>query len=193
MILSLLFDLAPCAALTAYLFFLVYLRLRQRTTVLSGRTDRLLLALGLSGIVVFDIGPAVIPLGSLDLYGGLALLLFFLLYLQVVFYLDSSFSRRIIVYNLGESDFDAIPAVPIPQWNVSGETPSADPTRKSRGPHPEITWAPRNDEPRNAGTLSPVIRWNKSVPRPANNNVVETFRPVIAGTRTVAPNIANMC
>ena len=126
MILSLLFDLAPCAALTTYLFFLVYLRLRQRTTVLSGRTDRLLLALGLSGIVVFDIGPAVIPLGSLDLYGALALFLFFLLYLQVVFYLDSTFSRRIIVYNLGESDFDAIPAVPIPQWNASGETPSAE-------------------------------------------------------------------
>ena len=91
MILSYLYDLAPLATLAVYLLYLLHLRLRRHTTVLSGRADRLLLALGLSGIVVFDIGPAVIPLGSLDLYGAFALILFFLLYLQVVFYLDASF------------------------------------------------------------------------------------------------------
>ena len=126
MILSYLYDLAPLATLAVYLLYLLHLRLRRHTTVLSGRADRLLLALGLSGIVVFDIGPAVIPLGSLDLYGAFALILFFLLYLQVVFYLDASFSRRIIVYNLSESDFDAIPAVPIPRWNASKEGAAAE-------------------------------------------------------------------
>ncbi|MBO7726169.1 MAG: hypothetical protein J6S40_06835 [Thermoguttaceae bacterium] len=125
MVLSSLIDLAPCATLAAYLLFLICLRLRRYTTVLNGRTDRLLLALGLSGIVVFDIGPAIIPLGSLDLYGIFALILFFLLYLQVVFYLDTSLSRRIVVYNLSESDFDAVPTVPIPEWNASDEMPAA--------------------------------------------------------------------
>ena len=47
--------------------------------------------------------------------------------------------------------------------------------------------------PRKAGTLRPVIKWNSSVPRPANSSVVATSRPVSAGTRTVAPNMANMC
>ena len=50
-----------------------------------------------------------------------------------------------------------------------------------------------NDEPRNAGTLRLVKRWNKSVPIPAKRSVAETLSPVIRGTRTVAPNIANMC
>ncbi len=56
-------------------------------------------------------------------------------------------------------------------------------------------YAPRNakEDPRNAGTFRPVMRWNKRVPRPAKNSVVETFRPVMAGTSTVAPNMANMC
>ena len=50
-----------------------------------------------------------------------------------------------------------------------------------------------NDEPRNAGTLNFVRRWNKSVPKPANKSVVEIERPVKSGTVTVAPNIANIC
>ena len=50
-----------------------------------------------------------------------------------------------------------------------------------------------NDEPRNAGTWDCVIRWKMRVPIPAKRRVVDTGRPVIAGTRTVAPNIANMC
>ena len=49
------------------------------------------------------------------------------------------------------------------------------------------------DEPRNAGTLPPVIRWNSNVPRPANSRVVAMSSPVSMGTRTVAPNIANIC
>ena len=49
------------------------------------------------------------------------------------------------------------------------------------------------EEPRNAGTFLLVSRWNSKVPRPANNSVVETSRPVSMGTRIVAPNIANMC
>lgn len=127
MTLSTLFDLAPLSTLAVYLLFLVCLRLRRYTTVLSGRTDRLLLALGLSGVVVFDIGPAVIPLGALDLYGVFALILFFLLYIQVVFYLDSSFAQRIVVYNLSESDFGSIPAVPVPEWNgAAGKAPAEE-------------------------------------------------------------------
>ena len=50
-----------------------------------------------------------------------------------------------------------------------------------------------NDEPKNAGTLNLVIKWNSNVPIPAKSKVVDTGRPVMAGTRTVAPNIANMC
>ena len=50
-----------------------------------------------------------------------------------------------------------------------------------------------NDDPRKAGTLNRVTRWNSSVPRPANSSVAETESPVMAGTRTVAPNMANMC
>ncbi len=49
------------------------------------------------------------------------------------------------------------------------------------------------DEPRNAGTLPLVRKWNSSVPRPANSSVAETGRPVRIGTSTVAPNMANMC
>ncbi len=117
MIGAVILDLIIFVPLLAYLVFLSHLHSREKTTVLSGRTDRLLLALGLSGIVVFGIGPTVIPLGSLDLYGVFALVLFFLLYLALVFYLDAAFSQRIIVYNLSESDFDSIPAVAIPEWN----------------------------------------------------------------------------
>ena len=50
-----------------------------------------------------------------------------------------------------------------------------------------------NDEPKNAGTCNFVMRWKMRVPIPAKRRVVDTGRPVIAGTRTVAPNIANMC
>ena len=50
-----------------------------------------------------------------------------------------------------------------------------------------------NDEPRNAGTLPPVMRWKSSVPAPAIRSVVPMSRPVISGTVTVAPNMANMC
>lgn len=49
------------------------------------------------------------------------------------------------------------------------------------------------EEPRNAGTLRLVSRWNSRVPRPANSRVVAISMPVRIGTRTVAPNIANMC
>ena len=49
------------------------------------------------------------------------------------------------------------------------------------------------EEPKKAGTLKFVIRWNRSVPIPAKSKVVETGSPVMAGTNTVAPNIANMC
>ena len=50
-----------------------------------------------------------------------------------------------------------------------------------------------NDEPRNAGTLPLESKWNNRVPKPANNNVACTERPVSTGTRMVAPNMANMC
>lgn len=49
------------------------------------------------------------------------------------------------------------------------------------------------DEPRNAGTFPPVMKWNNKVPRPANSRVVAMSRPDSMGTSTVAPNIANMC
>ena len=50
-----------------------------------------------------------------------------------------------------------------------------------------------NDDPRNAGTLPLVSRWNSSVPRPAHSSVVDTLRPVSSGTSTVAPNMAKVC
>ena len=50
-----------------------------------------------------------------------------------------------------------------------------------------------NEDPRNAGTLRFVSTWNSRVPRPANSSVVAISSPVRSGTRTVAPNIANMC
>ena len=56
-----------------------------------------------------------------------------------------------------------------------------------------ITAKNAKDEPRKAGTLPLVIKWNSSVPRPAQSRVVETLRPVSRGTSTVAPNMANMC
>ena len=49
------------------------------------------------------------------------------------------------------------------------------------------------EEPRNAGTLPFVSKWNNSVPRPANSRVVDTSRPVSIGTSMVAPNMANIC
>ena len=49
------------------------------------------------------------------------------------------------------------------------------------------------DEPKNAGTLRFEIKWNRSVPKPANKSVAETERPVRTGTKIVEPNIANMC
>ena len=56
-------------------------------------------------------------------------------------------------------------------------------------------YPPRNakEEPRNAGTLPFVRKWNSNVPSPANNSVVDTSRPVSMGTRIVAPNMANIC
>ena len=50
-----------------------------------------------------------------------------------------------------------------------------------------------NEEPKNAGTLNFVIKWNNKVPRPAISRVVEISSPVMIGTRIVAPNIANIC
>ena len=50
-----------------------------------------------------------------------------------------------------------------------------------------------NDEPRKAGTFPFEMRWKSKVPRPANRRVADTERPVIVGTSTVAPNMANMC
>ena len=50
-----------------------------------------------------------------------------------------------------------------------------------------------NDEPRNAGTLPFVRKWNSKVPSPANSSVAATGSPVSTGTRIVAPNMANMC
>ena len=49
------------------------------------------------------------------------------------------------------------------------------------------------EDPKNAGTLFFVTRWNSSVPIPANNSVVDTSKPVNNGTNTVAPNMANIC
>ena len=58
-----------------------------------------------------------------------------------------------------------------------------------------VAYPPKNakDEPKNAGTFPLVITWNKSVPIPANKSVVEILSPVRSGTKTVAPNIANIC
>ena len=50
-----------------------------------------------------------------------------------------------------------------------------------------------NDEPRNAGTLPPVTKWNISVPRPAHSSAIAGSSPVSIGTSTVEPNMANTC
>lgn len=44
-----------------------------------------------------------------------------------------------------------------------------------------------NEEPKNAGTLPLARIWKSSVPRPANNSVSLTERPVSTGTKMVAP------
>ena len=49
------------------------------------------------------------------------------------------------------------------------------------------------EDPRKAGTLNLVKRWKIRVPIPAKRRVADTESPVRTGTRTVAPNIANMC
>ena len=41
------------------------------------------------------------------------------------------------------------------------------------------------EEPKNAGTLPLVSRWNSKVPKPANNSVAEIESPVRTGTRIV--------
>ena len=56
-------------------------------------------------------------------------------------------------------------------------------------------YPPKNakEDPKNAGTLLCVSIWNNKVPIPANKRVVDTSKPVNNGTRTVAPNMANIC
>ena len=56
-------------------------------------------------------------------------------------------------------------------------------------------YPPRNakDEPRNTGILKLVTTCMNSVARPANRSVVDTLKPVMMGTSTVAPNMANIC
>ena len=62
-------------------------------------------------------------------------------------------------------------------------------------------WKPprkAKDDPRKAGTFILVQIWKNSVPKPAKNSVVWMFsgRPYSwtrIGTKTVAPNMANMC
>ena len=49
------------------------------------------------------------------------------------------------------------------------------------------------EEPRKAGTIPLVRKWNSRVPSPAKSRVADTDSPVRAGTSTVAPNMANMC
>ena len=58
-----------------------------------------------------------------------------------------------------------------------------------------VAYPPRKakDDPKKAGTLYFVIMWKRSVPSPAKRRVDDTDNPVIAGTKTVAPNIANIC
>ena len=48
-------------------------------------------------------------------------------------------------------------------------------------------------EPRNTGTLKPVMMWHSHVPRPAHSSAIAGLMPVSAGTSTVAPNMANTC
>jgi hypothetical protein len=49
------------------------------------------------------------------------------------------------------------------------------------------------DEPRYVGTFPRVIRWKIKVPTPLATSALPGSRPVSAGTKTVAPNIANKC
>lgn len=55
------------------------------------------------------------------------------------------------------------------------------PSAPSRG-HSSIAAQDAKLEPRNAGTLPFVSRWNSSVPMPANSSAVETLIPVRMGT-----------
>lgn len=47
--------------------------------------------------------------------------------------------------------------------------------------------------PRNAGTFHLEMKWNSRVPTPAKSRVADVFKPVMAGTRMVAPNMAKRC
>ena len=81
-------------------------------------------------------------------------------------------------------------------------TPTQAYTREMASVYPRATpaaftaaYPPKKakDEPKNTGIFLPVTRCIKRVAIPANSRVELTLRPVMIGTNTVAPNIANMC
>ena len=94
--------LSPAGTFPLFLYFLVltFFLWRRRPTILTGRTDALLLTFGLSGVVALGIIPSFVPFSSLLNYGYFAWVLLFLLYIFLVFSLSSAFSRKIIIYNL---------------------------------------------------------------------------------------------
>lgn len=96
-----------------YLCFLLLLGLRRFPTVLGGTAEKFLFAFALSGIVIFQIAPALIPLRTLDLYGIWAPAVFFVLYLLTVFLLASCSARKLYIYNITEEDFRKIPEIPL--------------------------------------------------------------------------------
>ena len=96
-----------------YLCFLLLLGLRRFPTVLRGAAEKFLFALSLSGFVVFQIAPAIIPLRTLDLYGLYAPAVFFILYLLVVFLLASCSARKLYIYNITAEDILKIPEIPL--------------------------------------------------------------------------------
>lgn len=109
-----------------YLVLLLALASRKFPSVLGGRTAYFLLALGLSGIVLSQIAPAVVPLRTFDLYGKYTFVFLFVLYLLVVFCLTSSSSREIVIYNLQEEDLLKIPEIALPSPIAQNQSLSAE-------------------------------------------------------------------
>ena len=95
-----LFSFQIAGPFIAYMLFLALLHLRKTPTVMTGRLDFFLLALGLSGFFMAWLAPAVIPVQALVNYGSLAWGLMFVLYILVVNLISTVFSQKIVIYNL---------------------------------------------------------------------------------------------
>ncbi|MDO5581027.1 MAG: hypothetical protein Q4G69_07810 [Planctomycetia bacterium] len=85
--------------LLVYLTILIAVNCRKYSPVVSGRSDLLLLALGLAGFVFAGPILFLVPINALLVWGNLVWPLLIILYFLLVFYLGSLLNPQIIIYN----------------------------------------------------------------------------------------------